>query len=139
MMAAFDQAGNLIGIVDPARHHPRGRPRQTRACGQACRLGRPRRGRRGGKSQAPAAGSGGAPPSWPALSGAVALLTSRPVRPGLSRAAVLGDVPPAELAAALEVIAAGCLEAMSPADGGAALLEAVGLLAARQAAIGEAS
>lgn len=68
--------------------------------------------------------------SWPAVSAAVALLTAQQARSGDSHADVLGPVPAGEVIAALGIIAGALLHAVSPADDGARVLEALGLLAA---------
>jgi hypothetical protein len=67
--------------------------------------------------------------SWSAMGSAVALLTSMQARAGDSQAAILGGQAPGEVLAALQIIAAACLQVLSPADKGARVLEALGLLA----------
>ena len=72
---------------------------------------------------------GGTVVSWPAVSAAVALLTS--LRGGSDdlRADVIGDLPPAEVLAAMEIIAAALTGLMFPGDQGGRFLELLGLSA----------
>jgi hypothetical protein len=52
----------------------------------------------------------------------------------MSRAAVLDGCPPGDVLAAMEALADSLLEALAPGGKGARVLQAVGLLAAREAA-----
>ena len=67
--------------------------------------------------------------SWPGVSSAIALLTARRAGSGDRQADILGDQSLSEVIAALEIIAAGFLQVLSPGDGGVQVLEDLGLLA----------
>ena len=68
------------------------------------------------------------------MSTAVALLTRARTCPDVSRAQVIGDQSPGQVLAVMETITDACLEALSPRDKGACVLEALGLLAAAEGA-----
>jgi hypothetical protein len=62
-----------------------------------------------------------------AVKTAVALITRQAVAPDVQREDVLGGVPADGVLEAMEAVAGGLLAGISPGDGGAAMLERVGL------------
>lgn len=71
--------------------------------------------------------------SWPAVSAAVGLLTARRAGSGDSQSDILGDVPPGQAIAALEILGDVFLDALAPGDLGDRVLEFIGLAALREA------
>ena len=67
--------------------------------------------------------------TWPGVSAAVALLTSLRGGSGDLRADVTGDLPEAEVLAAMEVLAAAFLNVLAPGGRGDHILELIGLAA----------
>ncbi len=67
--------------------------------------------------------------TWPGVSVAVALLTSLRGGSADSQADVLGDQSPAEVLAAMEILAAVFLNAVAPDRRGDRVLELIGLAA----------
>lgn len=65
--------------------------------------------------------------TFASASTAVALVSRLVLAPDVSREDVLGDSDPAEVLAAMEVVAAGVLAGLQPRDKGAAVLGRVGL------------
>jgi hypothetical protein len=65
---------------------------------------------------------------------AIGLLTRLEMCPDVSRADVLGDQPLGEVLAGMEVVAAALLTSLYPSDGGARMLQGLGLVVAERAA-----
>ena len=71
--------------------------------------------------------------SWPAVSSAVALVTSLRARSGDSQADLIGDAEPGEVIAALTIVSTVLLDALAPDSGGDVFLQLLGVEALRQA------
>jgi len=71
--------------------------------------------------------------SWPAVSSAVALVTSLRARSGDSQADLIGDAEPGQVITALTVVSTVLLDALAPDSRGDVFLELLGLEALRQA------
>jgi hypothetical protein len=71
--------------------------------------------------------------SWPAVSAAVALLTSHRAGSADAQADLVGDVPPGEVIAALEILGSVFLGALAPGGPGDRVLQFLGLRALERA------
>ena len=69
---------------------------------------------------------------WPAVSSAVALVTSLRARSGDPQAGLIGDAEPREVVAALTIVSTVLLDALAPDSGGDVFLELLGLAALRE-------
>lgn len=72
--------------------------------------------------------------TWPAVSSAVALVTSLRARSGDSQADLISDAEPGQVVAALTVVSTVLLEALAPDSRGDVFLELLGLAALENSA-----